>query len=75
MSITPNKVMIVERRPSNGKAGLYIYRDSFAGSALKKDVWVDGRCIGETASNIFFYEEVVGDKTHTISTDIRILPK
>jgi hypothetical protein len=34
-------------------------------SALKKDVWVDGKCIGETALNIFFYEEVAGDKTHT----------
>ena len=60
--------------PSNGKAGLYIYRDSFVGAALKKDVWVDGRCIGETASDIFFYEEVIGDKERTVSTESEFSP-
>jgi len=60
--------------PLSGKAGLYIYRDSFVGSALKKDVWVNGKCIGETASDIFFYEEVIGDKTHTLSTESEFSP-
>jgi hypothetical protein len=55
--------------PSEGNAGLYIYRNSFAGQALKKNVWVDGKCIGETAADVFFYEEVEGDKEHTVSTE------
>jgi len=60
--------------PSSGKAGLYIYRDSFVGAFLKKDVWVDGKCIGETAPEIFFYEEVLGNKTHTVSTESEFSP-
>ena len=35
--------------PSQGNAGVYVYRDSFVGKALKKDVWIDGKCIGESA--------------------------
>ena len=60
--------------PSEGSSGLYIYRDSRFGGALKKDVWVDGECIGETAPNIFFYEEVEGDKDHKISTESEFSP-
>lgn len=55
--------------PAPGNAGLYIYRAAGVGTALKKDVWVDGRCIGETAPNMFFYEEVPGDKQYTVSTE------
>jgi hypothetical protein len=60
--------------PSDGNAGLYIYRSGAFGGALKKDVWVDGNCIGETAPNIFFYEEVLGDKEHIISTESEFSP-
>ena len=31
--------------PSEGHSGLYVYRDSFAGKALKKDVYLDGKCV------------------------------
>lgn len=55
--------------PSQGNAGVYIYRNSFVGKALKKDIWVDGKCIGESASNVFFYTEVEGGKTHKIDTE------
>lgn len=55
--------------PSEGKAGLYIFRHGSFGAALKKDVWVDGGCIGETAPNVFFYEEVAGNEDHKISTE------
>lgn len=60
--------------PSEGKSGLYIYRKGILGSALKKDVWLNGKCIGETAPNIFFYEEVEGDKEYKISTESEFSP-
>ena len=60
--------------PSKGMAGLYIYRAGGIGTALKKDVWVDGKCIGETAPKVFFYEEVQGDKEHKISTESEFSP-
>lgn len=60
--------------PSEGKAGLYIYRAGALGGALKKDVWVDGKCIGETSPNIFFYEEVSGGEQHKISTESEFSP-
>lgn len=60
--------------PSDGNAGLYIYRSGGFGGALKKDVWVDGKCIGETAPNVFFYEEVKGDEEHKISTESEFSP-
>ncbi len=54
--------------PTAGNAGLYIYRFGSLGGALKKDIWVDGKCIGESAPNVFFYEEVKGDVEHKITT-------
>ena len=60
--------------PSEGSSGLYIYRPSSLGGALKKDVWVDGKCIGESAPYVFFYEEVEGDKSHKVSTESEFSP-
>ena len=60
--------------PSGDKAGLYIYRSGSFGGALKKDVWVDGVCIGETAPNVFFYEEVAGGIEHKVSTESEFSP-
>ena len=44
------------------------------GAALKKDIWVNGKCIGETAPKVFFYEEVPGDQNHKISTESEFSP-
>jgi hypothetical protein len=60
--------------PSQGNAGVYVYRDSFVGKALKKDVWIDGKCIGESAPDVFFYTEVEGGKNHKIDTESEFSP-
>lgn len=60
--------------PAEGNAGLYIYRDSMLGAALKKDIWVDGKCIGESAPHVFFYEDVKGNQEHTVSTESEFSP-
>ena len=60
--------------PKDGNSGLYIYRSGSLGGALKKDVWVDDKCIGETAPNVFFYEEVLGDRDHKITTESEFSP-
>ena len=61
-------------RPTEGHSGLYVYRDSFVGQALKKDIWIDGKCIGESAPDVFFYEEVKSGQPHTISTESEFSP-
>ena len=63
-----NKVAKQFDPPSDGKAGLYIYRNTFYGGAAHTDVMVDGYCIGSSAPYVFFYEEVEGDQSHTVST-------
>jgi len=60
--------------PSQGNSGVYIYRNSFFGKALKKDIWIDDKCIGESAPDVFFYTEVEGNKTHKIDTESEFSP-
>ncbi len=60
--------------PPEGQAGIYVYRDSSFGGALKKDIWIDGKCVGESAPYTFFYEVVAGDQEHTISTESEFSP-
>ena len=60
--------------PPEGQAGIYIYRDSNFGAALKKDIWIDGKCVGESAPKTFFHEIVAGDQEHTISTESEFSP-
>ncbi|WP_459873393.1 DUF2846 domain-containing protein [Halomonas shantousis] len=54
--------------PPQDMAGVYIYRDSFMGQALKKSVSLDERVLGETANGVYFYEVVTPGK-HTLSTE------
>lgn len=60
--------------PTANNAGLYVYRNSFVGKALKKDIWVDGKCLGESAADVFFYTEVEGGKKIKISTESEFSP-
>lgn len=60
--------------PSKGNSGLYVYRSGSFGGALKKDIHIDGKCLGESARNVFFYEEVKGDTTHKITTESEFSP-
>lgn len=59
--------------PRAGMAGIYVYRDSFVGKALKKDVWLDGKCVGESGPDTFFYTEAAAGK-HTLSTESEFSP-
>ncbi len=54
--------------PPADKSGLYIYRDSFVGQALKKSLTVDGELIGETAKGVYFHRFLAPGK-HVISTE------
>ena len=69
-----NKVAKQFDPPSDGKAGLYIYRNTFYGGAAHTDVMVDGHCIGSTAPYVFFYEEVEGGKSYKVSTESEFSP-
>lgn len=60
--------------PGANNAGLYVYRNSFVGQALKKDIFVDGKCLGESASDVFFHTEVAGGKSVKVSTESEFSP-
>jgi hypothetical protein len=53
--------------PPVDKAGLYIYRNSFLGQAMTKEVYVDSVFIGKTANGVYFYIEL-SPGAHSIST-------
>jgi hypothetical protein len=46
------------KAPTNGKAGIYIYRNEIFGAAMKMDVFVDNYLIGSTVAKIYHYVEV-----------------
>ena len=54
--------------PAEGMAGLYIYRDSTFGAALKKTISIDGEIVGETAAKTYFYRDIEPGN-HTLSTE------
>ncbi|HSB96652.1 MAG TPA: DUF2846 domain-containing protein [Spongiibacteraceae bacterium] len=54
--------------PAADKSGIYIYRDTFGGQALKKDLYIDGQRIGETANKVYFYQEIAPG-AHKIATE------
>lgn len=48
-------------------AGVYIYRNESMGAAIKMNVELDGRAIGQTAANTYLYKEVTPGK-HTFTS-------
>ncbi len=54
--------------PPADKSGIYVYRNSFVGQALKKDVHINGERLGETANKVYFYRQVTPGK-QTLSTE------
>ena len=61
--------------PSPGFANLYIYRSTFGGQALKKDIWLNDDCIGASANNVFFLKEIIGEGAkHKVSTESEFSP-
>ena len=53
-------------RPAD-KAGVYIYRNESFGAAVKMDIAIDGRPIGQTAANTYLYKEVLPGR-HVITS-------
>jgi hypothetical protein len=49
------------------KSGVYIYRNESMGAAVKMDVEVDSKPIGQTGANTFLYKEVAAGK-HVITS-------
>lgn len=61
--------------PLPGNANLYIFRAGSVGQALKKDIWLNGECIGASANNVFFFEEIIAEGAeHKISTESEFSP-
>ncbi|MGI2079602.1 DUF2846 domain-containing protein [Shewanella putrefaciens] len=56
------------KKPADNKSGIYIYRNSFVGQALKKNIYINGEMIGESANKVFFYKEVEPGE-QTLSTE------
>ena len=54
--------------PSQGMAGLYIFRDSSFGGALLKSIYIDGKFLGESGPNVYFYTELKPGQ-HILSTE------
>lgn len=52
--------------PQEGKAGLYIYRDSTFGYAVMDNISIDDQVTGKVAVNTFLYRDLVAG-SHTIS--------
>lgn len=68
-----NRVKLFDA-PSQGMSGLYIYRAGGPGTVLKKDIFLNDKCLGESAPNIFFFEEVKGGAQYKVSTESEFSP-
>lgn len=60
-------------QPIEDKAGLYVYRDSSFGGSLKKDIWINHECLGESAPKVFFFKELPSGE-YKIATESEFSP-
>ena len=61
-------------KPSDGKAGIYIYRIVSPGGQFEMDLFINDMFIASSYSNMFYYLEVDGDKEYKISTESVLSP-
>ena len=54
--------------PAKELSGIYIYRNSFVGTALRRSLYIDDKLIGETAPYTYFYRIIPAGK-HKFSTE------
>jgi len=74
--MAPNKDDLIRKQfttPDKNKAGIYVYRNSFAGSALIKVVYIDDKVLGSIANETYLYAEVTPGK-HKLSTTSEFSP-
>ena len=60
--------------PPANSAGLYVYRKGQIAPQSKKDIILNGECLGESANNTFFYKEVTAPASHVIATESEFSP-
>ena len=74
--MAPNKEDLIRKQftiPSKDKSGIYIYRNTFVGSALIKVVYLDDKVLGSIANETYLYAEVSPGK-HKLSTTSEFSP-
>ena len=74
--MAPEKLDIMRKQfnvPANNKSGIYIYRNSFVGSALTKTVYIDDKTLGAIANKTYLYKEVAPGK-HKLATTSEFSP-
>jgi len=67
-SVDEDKMRKEFNSPPQDMAGLYIYRNTNFGGALKKTIIIDGVTIGETAPMTYFYQDITPG-SHVLSTE------
>ena len=69
------KLQAITGEPEEDTARIYVFRDERGGGqALYKDIYLNGRCVGETAPSTFFFADVEANKYHWISTESEFSP-
>lgn len=60
-------------KPDKDKSGIYIYRNSFLGSALEKTLYIDDKVLGSIVNKTYFYKQVPAGQ-HNLATTSEFSP-
>lgn len=60
--------------PEAGKAGVYLYRDTYFGAIYGRDMFVNGACIGRSGAMSFYYIQLPGNQDYVFSTESEFSP-